>query len=628
MSFLRLGSKSEFHRQGLNWFCNNGLHSDIAIEVGEMCFNLHKFPLITRSGLLSDLIEQLPSEDGSVCSLKLQDLPGGAKAFELAAKFCYGVKFDLTASNVVSLRCAAEYLRMTEDFGEKNLILQTENFLKEVFTDWSCSVTALKSCQEILLPAEDLRIVSRCIHSLATKACSDPNSNHSSPPPPEENVFAWNGISKSISGGEDWWFEDVSFLNLHLYKRLILAVEAKGMKPETISASVMHYAKRYLPLMTKQQKRPGATPAGNPLLSEADQRLYLEEIVTLLPTQKGVTPTHFLLSLLRTAIFLHASAYCKENLEQKIGAQLDQASLQDLLIPNMGYSVETLYDVDCVQRIVDYFLSNWTSPPYSAIEEAESHESLTSMTVVASLVDGFLSEAAPDVNLKLSKFETLAATIPDYARPVDDGLYHAIDVYLKAHQWLTESEKEQLCRLMNCQKLSLEASTHAAQNERLPLRLIIQVLFFEQIRLRTTVSGWFFLTETLDNSNQISNNTEEIDQLQLLKNESSCQVEPEIRGAENDDDEDNAMKERVQELEKECLEMKEDIEKLVVKTKKSWRIFSKSSRLKQKLQSCNSQKSCDFKEPEPLPAPTSATNEQQQNPDIIEAAAPQNFRFH
>merc|ERR1711915_302580 len=68
----------------------------------------------------------------------------------------------------------------------------------------------------------------------------------------------------------------------------------------------------------------------------------------------------------------------------------------------------------------------------------------------------------------------------------DDGLYRAIDIYLKAHPWLTDSEKEQLCRLMDCQKLSLEACTHAAQNERLPLRVVVQVLFFEQLQLRTS----------------------------------------------------------------------------------------------------------------------------------------------
>ncbi|CAA2999599.1 Hypothetical predicted protein [Olea europaea subsp. europaea] len=109
------------------------------------------------------------------------------------------------------------------------------------------------------------------------------------------------------------------------------------------------------------------------------------------------------------------------------------------------------------------------------------------------------------------------------------------------------SEREQICRLMNCQKLSLEASTHAAQNERLPLRVIVQVLFFEQLRLRTSISGWFFVSDNLENS-QNPNSV-------LSKND----------GMEN-------MRERVSDLEKECQSMRKDFQKLV-KTKRSWNIF-------------------------------------------------------
>lgn len=35
---------------------------------------------------------------------------------------------------------------------------------------------------------------------------------------------------------------------------------------------------------------------------------------------------------------------------------------------------------------------------------------------------------------------------------------------------------------MDCKKLSGEACMHAVQNERLPLRVVVQVLFFEQVR--------------------------------------------------------------------------------------------------------------------------------------------------
>ncbi|KAF2312108.1 hypothetical protein GH714_028078 [Hevea brasiliensis] len=397
--------------------------------------------------------------------------------------------------------------------------------------------------------------------------------------------------------GDDWWFQDVSFLNLPLYRRLILAIESRGMKPETVAASLIHYAKKYLPLMNKQSSfnninhvNPGTTVSFPP---EADQRTLLEEIVTLLPNKKGVTSPKFLLRLLRIAMVLHASPSCRENLEKRVGAQLDQAVLVDLLIPNMGYSVETLYDVDCVQRILDHFVSLHqetslsTSPCLVAEGQVlEGTDALTPITMVANLVDGFLAEVAPDVNLKLPKFEVLAATIPDYARPLDDGVYHAIDIYLKAHPWLTDIEREQLCRLMNCQKLSLEASTHAAQNERLPLRVIVQVLFFEQLRLRTSISGWFFVSENLENSQNPSGN------LGLPKKNGSCPVDSAQEHAVDVD-----MRDRVSELEKECSNMKEELQKLV-KTKRKWKIFSRKFSFRQKLQPCNSKESCDLKEPE------------------------------
>jgi hypothetical protein len=57
--------------------------------------------------------------------------------------------------------------------------------------------------------------------------------------------------------------------------------------------------------------------------------------------------------------------------------------------------------------------------------------SQSAMMKVAKLVDNYLAEIAPDANLKLTKFIALAEILPEYARVVDDGLYRAIDIYLK-----------------------------------------------------------------------------------------------------------------------------------------------------------------------------------------------------
>ncbi|MED6147107.1 hypothetical protein PIB30_040881 [Stylosanthes scabra] len=474
-------------------------------------------------------------ENNEKSVIELHELPGGAKAFLLIAKFCYGVKMELTPSNVVSLRCAAEYLQMTEEYGEGNLIIQTENFLNHIFGFWADTLRALRTCEEDVLSfAEELHITSRCIQSLVLKA-ADPSlvTSQSVVQSPENGI-----VSKKIAC-EDWWYEDVSSLSLPLYKRFMHGACGRHMKPDKIS----------------------------------DQRNMIEEIVEMLPNVKGITPTKFLLRVLRTAMALYASSSCCANLEKKIGAQLDEADLDDLLIPNIGYSMETLYDIDCVQRMLDHFMIvehdviDSTTTSNDIEEERErglvegSHQ--TPMMKVANLVDSYLAEVAPDSNVKMQKFQALAAVIPDYARTLDDALYRAIDIYLKAHPWLTDSEKEQMCRLMNCQKLSLEASTHAAQNERLPLRVVVQVLFFEQLKLRTSVAGWFFASDN-NNSGSLENSQKQQQNLALIGND---QTNP-FMAFEN-------VRERVSELEKEYLYMKKELEKMMVKSKISWNVILK-----------------------------------------------------
>jgi hypothetical protein len=102
-------------------------------------------------------------------------------------------------------------------------------------------------------------------------------------------------------------------------------------------------------------------------------------------------------------------------------------------------------------------------------------------------VDNYLAEIAPDANLKLNKFIAIADTLPGHARTHHDGLYRAIDIYLKAHQGLSDPDKKNLCQLIDFQKLSQDAGAHAAQNERLPLQSMVQVLYIEQLRLRNAL---------------------------------------------------------------------------------------------------------------------------------------------
>ncbi|KAJ8758736.1 hypothetical protein K2173_000457 [Erythroxylum novogranatense] len=602
MACMKLGSKTDaFQKQGQAWFCTNGLPSDIVVEVGEMSFHLHKFPLLSRSGVMERLIAEASQEGNEKCVISMLDIPCGAKTFELVAKFCYGVKLELTAANAVYLRCAAETLEMTEEYGEDNLITQTDNFLNQVvLRNWKDSLKALQTCDDILQYAEELHITKKCIESLATKACTDPNlfgwpiMEHGPMQSPGGSVL-WNGISTGArpkASSSDWWYEDVTTLSLPLYKRLISVMESRGIRQEIIAGSLSFYAKRYLPGLNRRQAVNESSSRLMPVAlvappSEEDQKVLLEEVDRLLPMQKGLVSTKFLFGLLRTAMILKANPSCICNLEKRIGMQLDQATLEDLLMPSFSYSMETLYNVDCVQRILEHFLAmdqvtGGASPCSADDGQLIGSPSLTPITIVAKLIDGYLAEVAPDVNLKLPKFQDLAAAVPEYARPLDDGLYRAIDIYLKSHPWLAESDREHLCRLMDCQKLSLEACTHAAQNERLPLRIIVQVLFFEQLQLRTSIAGCFLVSDNLDGSRQLRSGfagsteggwTTAVRENQVLK-----------VGMDN-------MRMRVSELEKECSSMRQEIEKLGGRTKSysTWGNVSKKLGFKIKSQMCSAQ---------------------------------------
>eukprot|EP01018_Ginkgo_biloba_P004264 Gb_29473 [translate_table: standard] len=582
MASMKLGSKADgFHRKGQAWFCSTGLPSDIIIEVEGMSFHLHKFPLLSKCGKIAKVLEECQDNGSSTSHVQLPNFPGGPNAFELAAKFCYGVRVELSPSNIGIVRCAAEYLEMTEEYGEENLQPKAESFLhKVVLQNWKYCIQALQNCESVLAKAEELQIVKKCVNAIAVMACTDPSlfgwpmMMYGSLQSPGGSIL-WNGINTGArvrSSHSDWWYEDLSYLSVPLLERVIKAMETRGIRSENIAGAVIHYAKKYLPGLSRWQGGHGSNIRGTIVHlgnapAVADQNLLLESIERLLPVKKGMASCRFLSGMLRIAMILNVSQACKDSLERRIGMQLELSTLDGLLIPNYSDSVETLYDTDCMQRIIHYFLSfDQERVPVSPLPSMEADSivgspSLGPLTKVAKLTDDYLAEVAPDVNLKPSKFQSLAESLPAYSRSLDDGLYRALDIYLKSHPWLLESEKEQLCRIISCQKLSIDACTHAAQNERLPLRIVVQVLFFEQLQLRTAIAGCFHVAEN-DNTAIIARSNplgEGTLTGPVLHRDGWATVVRENQFLKVDMDK---MKSRVVELEQECTSIKHDIEKL------------------------------------------------------------------
>lgn len=109
----------------------------------------------------------------------------------------------------------------------------------------------------------------------------------------------------------------------------------------------------------------------------------------------------------------------------------------------------------------------------------------TAMQRVAKTIDAYLGEIATCGDLSIPKFNGIANLVPKSARMVDDDLYRAIDIYLKAHPNLDEIEREKVCSAMDPLKLSYEARVHASKNKRLPLQITLHALYYDQLKLRS-----------------------------------------------------------------------------------------------------------------------------------------------
>ncbi|KAF8410225.1 hypothetical protein HHK36_002748 [Tetracentron sinense] len=147
------------------WSLATGLETDVLIHVQDLCFNLHKNPLMSRSGYLKRHLTE-PSE--ITLSPPLNITP---ETFSLVADFCYGSHIVITPFNVAALRVAAELLDMTEQngAGDENLRQKTETYFSQaVSVNRECAAIVLRSCFSLLPEAEETAfLASRCIEALA-----------------------------------------------------------------------------------------------------------------------------------------------------------------------------------------------------------------------------------------------------------------------------------------------------------------------------------------------------------------------------------------------------------------------------------------------------------------------------
>uniref|UniRef100_A0A0E0BWQ5 NPH3 domain-containing protein n=1 Tax=Oryza meridionalis TaxID=40149 RepID=A0A0E0BWQ5_9ORYZ len=502
MRVMKLGNRPDtFFSSGPIRSVSTDLATDMQILVDGCLFRLHKFPLLSKCMWLQALCVE---SDGGGGAVELPAFPGGAEAFEACAKFCYGVAVTIGPHNVVAVRCAAARLGMSEAADRGNLAAKLDAFLSScLLRRWKDALAVLHSTRRYAALCEELGVTSRCVDAVAALAVADSSGDASGAVP-----------AGSSSSSPPWWARDISELGVDLYWRVMVAVKATGtVHAKAIGDALKAYARRWLPIAAKNhhaaERTGGGGGAANAEWSTKNHRLLVEKIVSLLPAERNAVSCGFMLKLLKAANILGASPAPKAELTRRVASQLEDANVSDLLIPAPPPCAGgALYDMDAVVTILEEFALRQAAasgrPECSPARAGRHRRSMsaesgelegarrsTSMAAVSHgamvrvgrLVDGFLAVLArKDARTPLDKMIAVAEAVPDFARPEHDDLYRAIDTYLRAHPEMDKSSRKKLCRVLNCRKLSEKASMHAAQNELLPLRVVVQVLFFENAR--------------------------------------------------------------------------------------------------------------------------------------------------
>ncbi|KAG0465092.1 hypothetical protein HPP92_019256 [Vanilla planifolia] len=280
------------------WAVAMEIPSDIVIHVGDSTFPLHKFTLVSKSGYIRRKVVELDRSD--LRKLELNGIPGGADAFEKAARFCYGVNFEISVQNVAALLCAAEWLEMTEKTSDGNLVARAEEFLSR---------------------------------------------------PPSARFPARSPFSSHARG----FFP--SRRNTESFSAALKPSDPSPLPaPKTLSTAIVVFASKSLPDLLPLSSGGSRGPSSYPSTDRARQRGFLESLVAILSTNRDTPlPVGFLCCLLRAAIFLESStASCRE-VERRISFALDEAAVGDLMTIAFDYSGQRLTDLDSIRRIVTGF---------------------------------------------------------------------------------------------------------------------------------------------------------------------------------------------------------------------------------------------------------------------------------
>ncbi|XP_016478620.1 BTB/POZ domain-containing protein At5g48130-like [Nicotiana tabacum] len=471
----------------ISWSQETGLPVTVRVRIGNRTFNLHKHPLFSKSGYFR---RQLVNESNEV---ELPgNFPGGQETFEMMALFIYGSSTLVDPFNVAALRCAAEFLEMTEEYSSSNLCERFDIYLNQVvLQSWDDTLIVLQKCQILLPLAEELLIVSRCIESLAFMACMeilDPERRRDHPVVTLEALASQHWSDEKVKEilSQDLWIKDLIALPFPFFKRIISSLRRQGMKEKYVSPIVLFYANKWVLSEKKHQFWQNASKESevdnnaddNNNNNDTNEKVskILQGILELLrmgEKASKVIPVGFYFCLLSRSLQLGLRIESREKLQDQIASLLYLAQVEDFLLPESNNdSISSCIELTIMKSIFSKYVTFGMELP---------HTPSPRNYVVAELWDAYLTKIATDPKWSAKRFLELIETVPLSSRQTHDHLYRALSTFLMAHPDMSQEEKGLVCKYLNCQKLSQEVCIEAVQNELMPLRLIVQALFVQQL---------------------------------------------------------------------------------------------------------------------------------------------------
>lgn len=313
------------------------------------------FALLLKCGLLQRLCSNTRDSNNFTLEPLLHDIPGGEDAFELGAKFCYGITINFNAHNIVSALCAAKFLQMTEAVEKGNFSLKLETFFNScILEGWKDSIVSTADYRKVCPSGQKISGSSEGESILLLKKILTPPSKVT-----WSYTYTRPGYAEKhhYSIPKDWWTEDITELDIDLFRCIITTMRLANMLPsQLIGEALTVYSCRWLPDITKN--RPPESSDSQSEKSLDRKRRVLVSIVSMIPEHQGSVSVGFLLRLLSMVKFLGVSPEIKAEHIKRCSLQFE-AKLNDLLLPSHSPEDQHFYDINLIGAVLEYFLREW-----------------------------------------------------------------------------------------------------------------------------------------------------------------------------------------------------------------------------------------------------------------------------